>query len=238
LIGLPGLEIERLTAIINYRFSEKKLLIQALTHASYVNEHPDKGLSDNERLEFLGDAVLDLVIGDLLFRHFHNADEGLMSKYRAALVDEKGLARQAQKLRLGEFLLLGRGEEQGGGRQKPSILAGAFEALAGAIYLDGGWDSAYGWVSRLFWEEIQGVERLLKSVDFKTSLQELTQAEFRCLPDYVVLEEEGPPHDRTYRVGLFLKGRLMATGIGRSKKEAEQNAAREAFSCLRQGGRI
>lgn len=218
---------------ISYNFRELSLLLEALTHSSYVNEHPDEGIYDNERLEFLGDAVLDLVIGDMLFKQYKEADEGKLSRLRAILVDERGLFEQAQKIGLGDYLLLGRGEEQGGGRQKPSVLAGSLEALIGAIYLDGGFEVAYRVIISLFEKEIAQAESRIELADPKTTIQELTQSMFKCLPDYKVIEEKGPPHDRLFRVALFLKGKLISTGIGRSKKEAEQEAAREGLGWLK-----
>lgn len=218
---------------ISYNFKNLSLLVEALTHSSYTNEHPEEGIQDNERLEFLGDAVLDLVVGDMLFRQHKEADEGKLSRLRAILVDERGLFEQAQKIGLGDYLLLGRGEEQGGGRQKPSVLAGSLEALLGAVYLDGGFEEAYRVITSLFGKEVAQAESRIELADPKTTIQELTQSLFRCLPDYRVIEEKGPPHDRLFRVALFLKGKLISTGTGRSKKEAEQDAAREGLSWLK-----
>lgn len=219
---------------IFYYFKDQSLLTQALTHSSYVNECLNQEMRDNERLEFLGDAVLDLVVGHMLLAHYRDADEGKLSKLRAALVDERGLYEQAMKLDLGSYLFLGKGEEQGGGRSKPSVLAGGFEALIGAIYLDGGFEAAFKVVSQLFQEDVLKAESLLENLDPKTTLQEITQSLYKSLPDYRVLEESGPPHERVFKVALFLKGRLISTGIGKSKKEAEQEAAREALCWIKE----
>ncbi|MFN3534451.1 MAG: ribonuclease III [Desulfatiglandales bacterium] len=218
---------------ISYRFNEPKLLVQALTHSSYINEHTEEDIQDNERLEFLGDAVLDLAVGDMLFRHYQDADEGKLSRFRAVLVDERGLFEQAQKIDLGEYLLLGRGEEQGGGRHKPKVLAGSFEALLGAVYLDGGYDAAYRVIESLFGDQVEGAAHRIDSADPKSTLQEFTQASYKCLPDYKVIAEEGPPHERSFKIALYLKGELISIGKGRSKKEAEQEAAKEALNWLK-----
>jgi ribonuclease III len=227
---------QELMRLIGYNFKDESLLIQALTHASYINEHPELREKDNERLEFLGDAVLDLVVGDLLYSQYPDADEGILSRFRAALVDEKGLFNQAQKIALGRFLLLGKGEEQNNGRQKPSILSGAFEALMGALYLDGGYGKAYRVIRRLFEKDIRDVHNQVASLDYKTTLQEYTQAQYKCLPEYRTVEEEGPPHDRRFKVLLMLLGKTISQGEGKSKKEAEQEAAREALNWLRKKG--
>jgi len=231
--GTPYLELMN---TLGYKFKDISLLIQALTHASHINEHPELGLKDNERLEFLGDAVLDLVVGDLLYNKYQDADEGILSKFRAALVDEKGLYNQAQKINLGKFLLLGKGEEQNNGRQKPSILAGAFEALMGALYLDGGYSKVFNVVCKLFQKDIEEVRGQMTSLDYKTTLQEYTQAQYKCLPVYKTIEEEGPPHLRRFKVVLMLLGKVISQGEGKSKKEAEQEAAKEALNWLRKKG--
>ncbi len=219
---------------LGYNFRDKALLTKALTHASYVNEHPEASLGTNERLEFLGDAVLDLVVGDLLMREYPEADEGELSKLRAALVDERGLFEMAQSFNLGKYLFLGKGEEQNNGRNKPSILSGAFEALMGAIYLDGGFQHAYSVIKRFFTPEIKRARARLMESDYKTTLQEYTQSQFKCLPEYRLASESGPPHDKRYKVILLLKDIVISEGYGRSKKEAEQEAAREAYKWLKE----
>ncbi|MCP4664741.1 MAG: ribonuclease III [Deltaproteobacteria bacterium] len=206
--------------------------MQAFRHASYVNEQADTNLDDNERLEFLGDAVLDLAVSHLLMERFQGAEEGDLSKFRARVVDETGLCEVALGLGLGDYLLLGKGEDQGRGREKPSILANTTEALMGALYLDAGFDKTMEIVGRLFSPLLDRVGGMEMDHDFKSLLQEYTQQTYRTLPEYRLTEESGPAHDKTFRVMLTLKGEGLSEGVGKSKKEAEQKAAREAFLCL------
>ncbi len=210
-------------------------LSQALTHASYVNEQPGVDLKDNERLEFLGDAVLDLAISRILMETFEEAEEGDLSKFRAMIVDEAGLCRVALDLGLGGYIRLGKGETQSGGREKPSILANTMEALLGALYLKAGFDRSLEIIRRLFSPLL---ERLMQGTvvhDFKSRLQEQTQQCLKSTPTYRLLEEFGPAHDKTFRVEVTLTGRKLAEGEGKSKKEAEQKAAREAIHCFTNG---
>jgi ribonuclease III len=219
---------------LGYRFRDPGLLEQAFRHASYVNERPSELLSDNERLEFLGDAVLDLAVSHLLMKAFPEADEGALSKFRATLVDEYGLHRVARELDLGDYLVLGRGESQSAGREKPSILAGAVEALMGAIFLDAGFDRALEVVRRLFQPLLARVGAVNMARDFKSLLQEHTQRVQGHLPNYRLTEETGPAHDKTFTVAVMLSGKIMAEGRGKSKKEAEQSAAKGALAKLEQ----
>jgi ribonuclease III len=223
-----------LSRCLRYTFMDRELLVQAFCHASYVNEHPNAGLKDNERLEFLGDAVLDLAVSTLLMKAFDEAPEGDLSKFRAVVVDEAGLYEVALGLGLGEYLLLGRGEDQGSGREKPSILADALEALIGAIYLDGGFDSAMEVIARLFHPMIARVGAQEMVHDFKSLLQEFTQQAWKTLPKYRLVDESGPPHQKIFTVALDLRGKMISQGEGSSKKEAEQNAARQAFLSLKE----
>ena len=227
------LEFKKLYKKLGYRFKQPGLLSQAFRHASYVNEQSDLNLEDNERLEFLGDAVLDLAVGHILMELFQDAEEGDLSKYRALVVDEGGLYQVALSLGLGDFLLLGKGEAQSHGREKPSILANTTEALIGALYLDAGFDRAKKIIYRWFSPLLARVGTAEMVNDFKSLLQEYTQQTHKTLPKYRFLEESGPAHDKTFKVVLTLKGQVLAEGEGKSKKEAEQNAAREAFSCLK-----
>ena len=227
------LEFKKLYKKLGYRFKQPGLLSQAFRHASYVNEQSDLNLEDNERLEFLGDAVLDLAVGHILMELFQDAEEGDLSKYRALVVDEGGLYQVALSLGLGDFLLLGKGEAQSHGREKPSILANTTEALIGALYLDAGFDRAKKIIYRWFSPLLARVGTAEMVNDFKSLLQEYTQQTHKTLPKYRFLEESGPAHDKTFKVLLTLKGQVLAEGEGKSKKEAEQNAAREAFSCLK-----
>jgi ribonuclease III len=227
------LEFKKLYKKLGYRFKQPGLLLQTFRHASYVNEQSDPNIEDNERLEFLGDAVLDLAVSHILMELFQDAEEGDLSKYRALVVDEGGLYQVALSLELGDFLHLGKGEAQGHGREKPSILANATEALIGALYLDAGFERAKKIIYRLFSPLLERVGTAEMVNDFKSLLQEYTQQTHKTLPKYRFLEESGPAHDKTFKVVLTLKGHVLAEGEGKSKKEAEQNAAREAFSCLK-----
>ena len=220
---------EELCERIGYKFRDRSLLVNALCHASFCNEQAGLKLRDNERLEFLGDAVLELAISDLLMDRFTEAEEGLLSRYRAALVDEAGLCQVAQAIRLGKYLLLGKGEELSGGRKKPSILADAMEALIGAIYLDGGFERAKEVVMRLFSSRMKKLGSQDTIHDFKSLLQEFTQQQYKTTPTYRLVQEWGPPHNKVFRVSLSIKGEVVAHGEGKSKKEAEQKAAKVAY---------
>jgi len=220
-----------LEARLGHAFRNAALCETALTHTSWVNEAGQPERSDNERLEFLGDAVLDLVVSDLLMRRFPDRREGDLSRARAALVSEPGLAQVAVALELGRFILLGKGEERTGGRGRPSILANALEALMGAIYVDAGFDAAAAVASRLFESRIEEVDQHAR-LDYKSRLQERAQALWQTAPVYEVVAEEGPDHDKRFEVALSLAGRPYGRAIGRSKKEAEQGAAAAALEAI------
>ena len=219
---------------LGYRFKRQDILEKAFRHASYVNEREQGGLENNERLEFLGDAVLDLAISHILMDLFQDINEGELSKYRAFIVNEAGLCKVAKGLDLGDYMLLGRGEEVTQGREKPSILANTMEALLGALYLDAGFEKTREIIHCLFMPMIEEINADGHLNDFKSMLQEYTQERFKQRPEYLLAEESGPSHDRTFRVSLRLAGRIIAGGKGKSKKEAEQKAAREAFLCLQE----
>jgi ribonuclease-3 len=216
-----------LEARLGYVFRERARLECALTHKSYLNENASWGRPDNERLEFLGDAVLDLVVGHLLMDAAPARNEGELSKTRAGIVNESGLADVAGELGLGEWLFLGRGEEQSGGRRKASVLADACEALVAAVYLDGGFDAAFGVVQRLFGARVASVGEAGLH-DFKTRLQERA-ARRRLHVRYQVVQEQGPDHDKTFEVAAHIGEREYARGVGKTKKEAEQRAAESAL---------
>ena len=216
-----------LEAVLGHAFADRGLLAQALRHASWCNEHPAEKLEDNERLEFLGDAVLGLVVGQRLMTRFGQLRQGELSKMRAQVVSEVGLAGAAKKVDLGRWLSLGKGEEKSGGRTKPSILADAFEAILAAVYLDGGFDAAEGMVTRLLAERIGTVEPN-DFYDFKTRLQETAQARLRATPTYRVIQELGPDHDKRFAVAVSIGEDEWGRAVGKSKKEAEQMAAAEA----------
>jgi len=221
----------RLEQRLGHQFTDVRLCETALTHKSWVNEAPRSARGHNERLEFLGDAVVTLAVSDLLMQRFPAATEGDLSKTRAVVVSETGLARVAEQLDLGEWIFLGRGEEQAGGRARPSILANALEALLGAVFVDAGFAVGRAVVDRLFRTALAGAEDGLQR-DFKSRLQERAQALLQQAPRYVVVGQEGPDHDKTFRVAITLAGDELGQASGKSKKEAEQNAAALALEKL------
>ena len=211
---------------LDYKFKDKKLIIEALTHKSFKQPY------DNERLEFLGDAVLDLIVGEYLFMKFSKSDEGKLSKIRASLVNETGFDKLARALNLGEYILLSNAEDNNGGREKPSLLSNAFEAIIGAIYLEAGLKTAERIAIELIesnYEEIS-LDSLFR--DFKTTLQELTQARFGMTPEYKVISSRGPDHLKEFEVGVFIQDKEYARAIGKSKKIAQQEAAKETVKLL------
>ena len=221
--------IKEFEEIIGYTFKKKQLIRQALSHSSYSNErkHPD---GSNERLEFLGDSVLSIVVSDFLYKNL-NVAEGQLTKIRASLVCEKSLHIFAKQIRLGDFLLLGKGEENTGGRQRPSILADAFEAVIAAIYLDGGMQAAAKHILRFMPEDIVHEAHPVFS-DFKTVRQEVVQKNPEEKVEYVLIGEEGPDHNKRFVVEVCLNSQVIGKGSGRSKKEAEQFAAKEALELM------
>ncbi|HDI58905.1 MAG TPA: ribonuclease III [Desulfobacteraceae bacterium] len=216
---------------LGYRFKNPALLDEALRHSSFVNEQGALDLRDNERLEFLGDAVLSLVIGSMLMARYPQSPEGQLSRMRAALVNEKELARLADGIGIGEHLKLGKGEDQDGGRGKPSILADAFEALVAAVFLDGGFGAARRVVQKHFAAPLEQVGTPEGERDPKSRLQELIQSTRHTVPRYRLLASTGPDHDKTFQVELRLDN-LVTLGTGKSKKAAEQDAARRALARL------
>ncbi len=213
-------------------FIEPGLLRQALVHSSYINENPAAVPGHNERLEFLGDAVLGLVAAGELYRSFPDFSEGELTRLRAALVRRDTLARVARSVDLGSFLLMGKGEESGGGRGKSTNLAGALEAVVAAVYLDAGLDAAGEMVARLFaseWPKLSGPEAV---IDFKSRLQEIVQSRFQRTPLYRLVSETGPHHDMIFTVEVSVNSEVLGQGSGRSKKLAETEAARAALARL------
>jgi ribonuclease-3 len=211
-------------------FTDPRLLAQALTHKSCLNEQSDRSLGHNERLEFLGDAVLDLALSDHLMRRFPGLSEGDLSKIRAGLVNETTLAKMALELMLQDSLRLGKGEVLSNGHLKPRLLASVFEALVGAIYLDMGFDIAKQFLFEVFHTRVEAInpQQQFES-DYKTRLQELLQEKYRKAPRYAVIKQEGPDHSKTFFVEVRLEERVMAIGSGKSKKQAEQQAAEQAL---------
>ena len=226
--------MEKLEEKLGYTFHDRRLLENALTHSSYANENKSKGETSNERLEFLGDSVLGMVVADHLYRTHPNMPEGELTRTRAALVCEDSLVEVAAQLELGQYLKLGRGEDAGGGRKRPSIQADAVEAVIAAVYLDGGIGSARKLITNFILtnneRELEGAIR-----DFKTALQELVQRESGRVLSYRLMGESGPDHAKVFSVEVDLDGKPIGAGEGRSKKEAEQNAAKAAMARLKAG---
>ena len=219
--------IEKLEKTLGYKFKNEKLLIEALTHKSFKQPY------DNERLEFLGDAVLDLIVGEYLFMKFSKSDEGNLSKIRASLVNEDGFEKLARNISLGEYIFLSNAEENNGGREKSSLLSNAFEAIMGAIYLESG-------LKIVETIAINLIERNYKEIsldslfrDFKTTLQELTQARYGITPDYNVIASRGPDHLKEFEVAVVISGKEYARALGKSKKNAQQESAKIAIELLK-----
>lgn len=211
---------------------DRALIVQALTHSSWTHEHPDEAMGHNERLEYLGDAVINLAISEALFDRHPDDDEGLLSSRRAAIVSTTGLARLAGRVGLGDALRLGEGESQRGGRLRPSLLASVLEALAGALFLVRGWEGARGWIIRIAEPEIEAAlpPAALKSP--KSRLQEHTQRTTGGRPEYRILEAVGPDHEKVFRIEVVVDGRAIGAGVGPSRRVAETNAAAEALEAL------
>lgn len=218
---------------LGYQFSNSSLLVRALTHVSCERVKSD---GHNEVLEFLGDAVLDLAMSDLLMRRYPTRSEGDLSRMRAALVNSTVLAEKAAALNLGGLLRLGKGEERSGGRSKSSILAGAFEALLGAVYQDSGFEAARRLVEKYFTADL--TEKRLGQHDFKTRLQEISQMIFRAPPTYRLVNEIGPDHDKQFVTEISVGGTVLGRGAGKTKKQAEQEAARLAMTALQRSGAV
>lgn len=218
-------ELEQRLEIV---FQNTSLLKSAFTHSSYVNEHPKDQLEDNERLEFLGDAVLELGVSQFLYLHNEHMPEGELTKLRAAIVCEASLVNFARDLHFEDYILLGHGEEQSGGRDRPALLADAFEAFLGALYLDQGYDATIHFMEKHVFPKIRsGV--FSHEIDYKSQLQELVQQYQKHKIDYRIVDEKGPSHDREFVSEVCVQGRVEGEGTGRTKKEAEQRAAKRAL---------
>ncbi len=215
---------------IQYTFKNKKLLTEALSHSSYANENK-KNRKSNERLEFLGDSVLSIVVSQYLFEHFSHFPEGELTKIRASLVCEKSLHVFAKQINLGKYLLLGKGEENTGGRERASILADAFEALIAAIFLDGGLEAARKHILRFVPKDLD-IQKNSAFNDYKTILQEVIQQNPEEKVEYVIIDQSGPDHNKAFTVNVCLNTNVIGVGTGRSKKEAEQMAAKEALGLM------
>jgi ribonuclease-3 len=215
-----------------YTFENPQLIEEAFHHSSFVNEKGDGSLRNNERLEFLGDAVINLAVGHLLMNRYPEIKEGDLSRMRANLVNESRLADVARSIHIGRWVQLGRGELQNNGQEKNSILADTFEAVIAAVYLDGGFDAAYRVVRRHLGTLFDGINAPDANQDYKSQLQELVQLTHREVPAYEIIDESGPDHDKTFGVRLCVRD-ITATGTGKSKKLAEQDAARKALEILK-----
>ena len=227
-------ELER---CLHYRFINAEYLEEALRHSSYVNEQGQPGIRDNERLEFLGDAVVNLIVGHILMDRYPDLKEGDLSRMRSQLVNESQLAAIARTIDLGSYIRLGRGERRTGGQNKPSILADTLEALVAAVYLDGGFDAAFRMIETRILEQIHSERIFSANFDYKSQLQEYVQTAQIDLPVYTIMDESGPDHDKTFHIQLRV-GDLCTTGVGKSKKLAEQDAAGKGLAALKQSKEI
>jgi len=225
------MDISKLEKKLGHTFKDKSIIKAALCHSSYINEQSDTTLGDNERLEFLGDAVLNLTAGHILMDFFPDLKEGDLSRMRAGLVNESKLASISKTINLGEYIKLGKGELQTNGREKKSILANAFEAVIAAVYLDGGFDESFKIIKLHFSPFLNSLSKPTANLDYKSRLQELVQVSQRSIPSYHITDETGPDHDKTFKVQLKIQN-IITEGTGKSKKLAEQAAARKALEIL------
>jgi ribonuclease-3 len=225
--------IEFLEEILGYALTQPELIENSFTHRSFINEFKRRSSSSNERLEFLGDAVLDMVITEVLMEKFPEEQEGMLSKFRSTLVNEKTLAQVSINLSLGSYLKLGKGEEQSKGREKSSILSDTFEAVVGAIYLSNGMEAARKFIHHALGEFIEKVNVQSNKQDYKTTLQEMAQSMLRTIPRYQIVCQEGPDHQRTFETEVTVLEQVMGRGKGKSKKESEQVAAKSAINKLK-----
>ena len=221
--------LEEVEAILGHTFSDKNILLTALSHSSYANDYLGGPTKGNERLEFLGDAILDMVVSADLYERFPEKQEGFLSKLRAEIVCTEALGDVADHFRLNEYMLLGKGEEAKGARYRHSITSDLVEALIAAVYMDGGFDAAFRTVHKLMDYTIEKGSRDQLPSDSKTKLQELCQKKEGSGPEYRIIKEEGPDHDKTFTAAVFIKGKQVSTGMGKTKKEAEAAAAAEAL---------
>ena len=229
---MKPIDLSELEKKLSYKFRDKHFIFEALCHRSFVNEQFDPDLRDNERLEFLGDAVLNLVIGHMLMQYYPDLEEGGLSRLRSSLVNESQLAGVSRALDLGLYIQLGKGEIQSNGGEKKSILSDTFEAVIAAVYLDGGFDAVFKISERHFSSLLHNIADSDANNDYKSLLQELVQGTHRITPRYTVIQESGPDHDKTFRVQLNVL-KLLTEGAGKSKKRAEQDAARKALDLLK-----
>ena len=224
---------EQLQSELNISFNNKNLLYQAFTHSSYVNEHRRKLFTDNERLEFLGDAVLELSVSKFLFEKYPHMSEGELTKLRASIVCEPSLVIFANELKFGQYVLLGKGEELTGGRERPALLADVFESFVGALYLDQGLETVVAFLEKIVFPKVE-IGAFSHVMDFKSQLQEMVQQSNNGVLHYEIVDEKGPAHNRTFVSRVLLNEQELGIGRGKSKKEAEQQAAQSAMQMLKQ----
>ena len=224
---------EQLQSELNISFNNKNLLYQAFTHSSYVNEHRRKLFTDNERLEFLGDAVLELSVSKFLFEKYPQMSEGELTKLRASIVCEPSLVIFANELKFGQYVLLGKGEELTGGRERPALLADVFESFVGALYLDQGLEAVVAFLEKIVFPKVE-IGAFSHVMDFKSQLQEMVQQSNNGILHYEIVDEKGPAHNRTFVSRVLLNEQELGIGRGKSKKEAEQQAAQSAMQMLKQ----
>ena len=223
---------QNLQQVTGVNFQNQSLLQQAFIHSSYINENPESALADNERLEFLGDALLGFIVAERLYYEFPNMTEGELTEIRVSLVREETLSQLATELKLGDYLYLGKGEESTGGRQRQTNLADTFEALIGAIFLDQGLIATKSFVLDNLKNHLKQIKTSGKNPNYKALLQEFTQAEYKKLPTYYLVDSSGPDHDRNFTVKVTLEDETLGTGSGKSKRVAEMEAARSAWEKL------
>lgn len=226
------MDIKHFQESLGYKFKNESLLKTALTHSSYANEKKSKGVNNNERLEFLGDSVLNLIVSDYIFKSYPDLPEGNMTKIRSSVVCESMLKDLSSEISIGNYILLGKGEELTGGRKRASILADAFEAVIGAIYSDGGFEEAKKFVYDNLIDKIKSSANGAGMFDYKTRLQEILQKNGDVKIKYEIISEEGPDHDKKFTVQVVCDGNTLGKGVGRSKKEAEQSAAKSAIELV------
>jgi len=227
--GIIVADVKEFQNIIGVKFQNMSLLEQALVHSSYINENPSYTVGHNEKLEFLGDAVLGFYVAEKLYKDYPDSNEGEMTRRRAGLVSRDALARVAKSIKLGDFLYLGRGEETSGGRQKRANLAGALEAVIAAVYLDRGENETRDFIIRILEKELKRIDQEDMIVDYKSRLQETMQSRYQTAPEYRLVSEKGPDHDKTFTVEVTVNDTVLGKGTGKSKKEAETEAARFAL---------
>ena len=227
------MDFSQLEQNIGIRFKDRKFLQTAFVHRSYLNEHPEYEGESNERLEFLGDAILEFITSRYLFNHFPNLSEGELTAFRSALVSTKNLAKTAKKLNLGKFLFLAKGEEENGGRENPGILENTVEALIGAIFLDQGLEKAKEFVEKNILSALPEIIRTKSYKNPKSQLQEVVQEKYKTPPVYKVLKEEGPDHAKIFTIAVFVEGKEMGKGKGKNKQEAEEKAAKQALEKIK-----